>query len=96
MINSEAIILHQEIEQGISVCQTADDNLFINILHTYQAELYLTDKQPQKVITALLPRLNNVKSVQYPILVTLTYNLLAQAYWQLVILLTQKNMQTLP
>ncbi|QBG34259.1 tetratricopeptide repeat-containing diguanylate cyclase [Litorilituus sediminis] len=83
VIKSDANLLHQDIKKGLSVCQTAEAKLFINILHTYQAELYLTDKQPEKVITALLPRLNDIKSVQYPILVTLTYNLLAQAYWQL-------------
>lgn len=83
VVKGDAIILHRDIKQGISVCQTADAKLFINIMYTYQAELYLADKQPQKVINALLPRLNDIKSVQYPILVTLTYNLLAQAYWQL-------------
>ncbi|MBU2893810.1 diguanylate cyclase [Colwellia sp. D2M02] len=73
-------IKSNELTKGIEVCQQANEPIFTGIIRSYQARLHLNEKNADDAINALLPHLNAVKSTHYKVLISLTYNLLAQAY----------------
>ncbi len=73
--------LNKELPEGIDSCEEANEALLSNVIRTYQAELYLETKQAEQVIKTLLPHNKAILATNYPILITLNDNLLAQAYW---------------
>jgi len=73
--------LAKDIPEGINLCELANEALSSNIIRTYQAELYLDNQQFKRVLTTLQPYIKDILETNYPILITATYNLLAQAYW---------------
>ncbi len=80
--NPTASHLATQIPRGVEICKTAKANMLTNIIRTYQAELALSKKDTKQAISSLLPFLEEILKTQYPVLITLSYNLLAQAYWQ--------------
>jgi len=73
--------LNKEIPEGINSCEIANEALLSNIIRTYQAELYLNEQQADLVLATLQPHNESILATNYPIIITLTYNLLAQASW---------------
>jgi len=73
--------LTKEIPKGIASCELANEALLANFIRTYQAELYLDNQQADHVLATLKPYSKEILATQYPILITVTDNLLAQAYW---------------
>lgn len=73
--------LNKEIPEGINSCELASEMLLSNIIRTYQAELYLEDQQAEQILQILQPHYKAILATHYPILITATNNLLAQAYW---------------
>ena len=69
-----------KIAQGLNVCNDASEPISINLIRSYQAELNIKNNNLDAAINALSPHLVAIKSTNYNVLITLTYNLLAQAY----------------
>lgn len=80
ILNTETLIEH--ISKSIGFCQQANEPLITNLLRSYLAELELFYQQAERALTILLPNINEVITTNFPTLINLTYNLIAQAYWQ--------------
>jgi|GEM_PF-334891 len=73
--------LNEELPDGISRCELSNEIMLSNIIRTYQAELFLENQQPELLLKTLKPHHEEILATNYPILITLSYNLQAQAYW---------------
>jgi diguanylate cyclase (GGDEF)-like protein len=69
-----------DIPNGISLCELANEPLFTGHIRSYQAQLSLNITDADGAINALMPHLIEIESTNFKVLITLTYNLLAQAY----------------
>jgi diguanylate cyclase (GGDEF)-like protein len=73
--------LTKDLPKGLKSCELTNETLLANLIRTYQAELYLNNQQADRVLATLQPYNEAILATNYPILITLNYNLLAQAYW---------------
>ncbi|TPH14644.1 tetratricopeptide repeat-containing diguanylate cyclase [Litorilituus lipolyticus] len=78
----KAAPLEAHLNDSIALCQQANEPLVVNLLRTYLAELDLFEQRAEQALSTLLPNIDEVIATNYPVLINLTYNLLAQAYWQ--------------
>lgn len=75
--------LEKDIFDAIESCKLANELVIINILRSYLASYYLSQKQPQKVISLLSKHLNEINRSGYQLLKVETNGLLAQAYFEI-------------
>jgi len=71
------------IEEAKKICRQADNTIGINTIRLYQAKLLLKARQPEQVLTLLLPYISEVEETLFPMLISAYKNFIAQAYWQL-------------
>jgi diguanylate cyclase (GGDEF)-like protein len=77
---NQLTIKSTEISHGIELCKEANEPVFTGLIRNYQAKINLQNSNADASINALLPHLKPIESTNYNVLITLTYNLLAQAY----------------
>ena len=70
-----------DIRHTISLCRINKEHLYIALIHTYVAKMYLANQQHQKALTLLQANLQNALNTTYPHVIAEYYSLLAQAHW---------------
>ncbi|REL35090.1 GGDEF domain-containing protein [Thalassotalea euphylliae] len=69
-----------EIDESIRICSAANAPLLVNILRSYQADLFIKSGAPERAIGLLLPLIDDIRKIQYPMLTAGIYNYISEAY----------------
>lgn len=71
------------IKEAIEICLQADNNIGLNLIRSYQAELLIIEGTPEKALELLLPLLKEIENTHFPMLVAVIDNIISEAYFQL-------------
>lgn len=80
---SKLAIAVLEIDAALASCNNKKSLIFANIIRSYQAELFIENKEPKNAISLLIPYLKEIESTKYPMLIAGIYNLISKAYYDI-------------
>ena len=82
-LKSNSLLLKEaDFFEGIDACKDINEAIFLGYIRLYQATKYLQGKLTNKALNAVQPYIEKINATNYNPLISSSYRLLAEVFWQ--------------